>query len=106
MTEIEKELIETYIPHKRDKNLEEYEYYILTANDTVQKGVVRDIAFNARGEDLFCLWNGRGVVRSWASNNMGYVTKRHLYDNKQDCKDQTHFAYDDWEKLRELENNN
>ena len=103
LTQREQELIEAYIPHKRDKNLDEDEYYVLTANDTVQKGVVRDLAFNARGEDLFRLWNGRGVVHSWASDNMGYVTKRHMYDNKQDCKDQTHFAYDHWEKLRDLQ---
>lgn len=103
MTEKEKELIEDYIPNKRDESLEEDEYYVLTANDTVQKGIVRDIAFNARGEDIFRLWNSRGVVHSWASDNMGYVTKRHMYDNKQDCKDNTHFAYDDWEKLREIQ---
>ena len=96
-------LIETYIPHKRDESLQEDEYYVLTANGTVQKGVVRDLAFNARGEDLFRLWNGRGVIHCWASDNMGYVTKRHLYDNKQDCKDNTHFAYDDWERLRALQ---
>lgn len=103
MTENEKNLIETYIPHKRDESLQEDEYYVLTANGTVQKGIVRDVAFNARGEDLFRLWNGRGVVHCWASDNMGYVTKRHLYDNKQDCKDNTHFAYDDWERLRALQ---
>ena len=102
LTEREQELIETYIPHERDKNLDEDEYYVLTANNTIQKGVVRDLAFNARGDDLYRLWNKRGIVHCWASDNMGYVTKRHMYDNKQDCEDQTHFAYDDWEKLREL----
>lgn len=103
MTEREKELIEAYIPNKRDESLEEDEYYVLTVNDTIQKGVVRDLAFNARGEDLFRLRNNRGIVHSWASDNMGFVTKRHLYDNKQDCKDQSHFAYDDWEELRKIQ---
>lgn len=100
MKERENQLIEAYIPHKRDETLDEDEYYVLTANDTVQKGVLRDIAFNSRGEDIFRLWNGRGIVHCWASDAMGFVTKRHLYDNKQDCKDQTHFAYDGWEELR------
>lgn len=26
-----------------------------------------------------------------------------LYDNYQDCKDQTHYMYDRWEMLRELQ---
>lgn len=28
---------------------------------------------------------------------------RQLYDNKQDCKDETHLFYDDWERLREIQ---
>ena len=106
MTEREKELIEAYIPNKKDISLEEDEYYVLTANNTIQKGSIRDIGCGARDEILYRLRNNRGIVYSWASDNLGFVAMRHLYDNKQDCKNQTHFAYDDWEKLRKLENNN
>lgn len=103
MTEKEKELIEYYIPNPRDESLEDDEYYVLTENETIRKGAVRELAINGNGEKTFRLWNGRGIVHCWARDNMGYVTKRHMYDNKQDCKDQTHFSYDDWEDLREIQ---
>ena len=32
------------------------------------------------------------------------ITMNNLYDNKQDCKDDSHLMYDNWEWLREEQN--
>lgn len=93
------ELAKIYIPSPRDKSLNEDEYYVLTENDTIQKGWITDIAFGIRGNMKYRLFNGRGVVRSWASDELGYTGKAHMYDNKTDCKNETHFAYEGWEDL-------
>lgn len=98
--ETRKQLIEQYIPSPRDSDLEEGDYYVLSENGVVQKGWISDIAIDRNGNEIYRLRNKKGVVRCWASDALGYVRKHCLYDNKKDCKAETHFAYDDWEELR------
>lgn len=103
MTEKEKQLINIYLPHKRDESLGEDEYYTLTATDRVEKGYIADIAMNRYGEDIYRLRNKRGIIYSYGSDALGYMKMSCMYDNKEDCKNSTHFAYDNWEELRKLQ---
>lgn len=95
-----KSMVDAYIPSPRDESLDVDEYYVLSENNIIQKGWISDIAFDSHGNIRYRLRNKKGVVHSWASDELGYVRKSHMYDNKQDCKSETHFAYDDWEELR------
>lgn len=106
MTEKQRQMIKTYIPSPRDSTLQDFEYYTLDVNDRVVKGRLIGIGVGKQGEATYLLRNGRGHVYSWASDELGFVRMSQLYDNKQDCKNNTHFAYDDWEELRALEQEN
>ncbi len=103
MTDYEKKMVEGYIPSPPDPTLEAGEYYILDDYDRVQKVFIRDINPDMR--------NDRTVygVRYCSTGNRynggygyGHTPMSSLYDNKQDCRDQTHMMYDYWEHLREL----
>lgn len=95
-----KELAKIYTPSPRDNSLDDDEYYVLSENNTIQKGRITDIAFGLHERMKYRLFNGRGIVKCWASDELGYISKSHMYDNKKDCKNETHFAYEDWEELR------
>ncbi len=103
MTEREKRLIESYIPNPRDKSLGDDEYYILDDANRVQKVYITDIAMNSYGEDIYGVRyasSGRHFLKDGA-----YLTVHmyDLYDNKEDCKNGEHFIYENWEKLRKLQ---
>lgn len=97
-----RELAEKYIPSPRDETLDEDEYYVLSVNGVVQKGWISDIAADRYGNELYRLRNSKGIVRSWDSDSLGYTQKMNLYDNKKDCKAETHYCYNDWEELRNV----
>ena len=103
MTEKEKQLIDIYLPHKRDESLGEDEYYTLTATDRVEKGYLSDLAINSQGENIYRIRNKRGVIYGYASDSLGYMKMSYLYDNKKDCKNSTHSNCDYWEDLRKLQ---
>lgn len=104
MTDYEKKLIEAYIPSPRDKTLQDDEFYVMDCHDRVVKGSGYDLAFDlADGTEKIRLINGRGVIHSAMGDELDFVRINHLYDNKEDCKNQTHFAYPEWQKLRELQ---
>lgn len=102
MTEREKMLRDAYIPSPRDPDLESNAYYILDPYDKIQKVFIREI-----NPDLK---NDRTVygVRYWATGKRyggeeyGKTQMSELYDNKEDCRNQTHMCYDYWEYLRGL----
>jgi len=110
MTDRERQLIEAYLPHPRDPELEFAEYYVLDAKEHVVKAHVCQIA--ALGTDEETAYqlrteNGRLIhgIHECAPDILGgsWYTKSSLYDNRQDCRDDTHLLYDNWERLRRLQ---
>ena len=104
MTDRQKQMIEAYIPSEPDKTLDFLEYYILDDYDKVQKVFVRDINPSINDDRTYY-----GVHYSSTGNRYsggygyGRTPKSALYDNKDDCRRQTHMMYDNWEYLRELQ---
>lgn len=104
--------IEWYLPHDPDPALDAEEYYYLqwTAGATGEPRVIRVFAldifprknsveygiYQRRGNQLFRIDAGYG-------DSFRGVTMGDLYDNKQDCKDQTHGGVYWWPELREAQ---
>lgn len=111
MTERQKQLIEGYIPNPRDRSLENGEYYLLyygRGGERIRKVYIREILPHSEG---YSSWNEYGVYDSktnaridsgWNSPFRGHKMAD-LYDNKEDCKNQTHVMYDGWEELRKIQ---
>lgn len=93
--------IEAYIPSPRDESLRFGEYYV-NQNGRVKRGCVRDTYMADDGEDLLGLVDDRGrqIHGLWEFDSF---RRCELYDNETDCRNQTHGAYDDWERLREIQ---
>ena len=104
MTDRQKQMIETYLPSPPDPELGFNEYYVLDKADRVRKVHMREILPN--GDDttygVYEVSSGRRIDAGWDSEFIGFRMSA-LYDNKQDCRDQTHMMYDGWENLRRLQ---
>lgn len=103
------QMIEYYLPNPPDPELADDEYYylqytksgsqairvfaldILPCKDGVEYGIYRK-----HGSQLQRIDTGYG------DPNRG-CRKHDLYDNRQDCIDQTHMMADDWEELRAIQ---
>ena len=105
-------MIETYLPHPPDPDLPEGAYYWLqyTAGATGKPRVltvyIRDIMPTKYGTEygIYQIHGGNyRRVATFSANPMGGVRKYDLYDNKQDCRDQTHMAINNWETLRKIQ---
>ena len=96
------QLIDSYLPHVKDLTLEPGEYYYKRADDKVVKVYVSDIFPHDNGTLYGCRYvsNGQRVHTGYEWDG---IPKRHLYDNKQDCRDDAHMMCDWWEDLREQE---
>ena len=103
MTDREKELIEAYIPSPRDTTLGDFEYYAQDLNGRIQRVEITDIFPTADGGTLYRVvqTNSRHRVKGWCDYDAYAMSD--LYDNKQDCKDETHLGYNYWERLREIQ---
>ena len=103
MTDREKQLIEAYIPSPRDTTLGDFEYYAQDTSGRIQKVEITDILPTANGETLYGVVqaNSRRRVKGWRDYDAFSMSD--LYDNKQDCKDDTHLGYNYWERLREIQ---
>lgn len=102
MTDREKQLIEAYIPSPKDTTLKDFEYYVKDSNDRVQKVEITDML--PFGETM--LYRVVQVdTRKQIKNFRKYdaFSMCDMYDNKTDCRDNTHIAYDNWERLREIQ---
>lgn len=109
MTDRERELIEYYIPHPRDPDLEDGAYYYLqytASGERVVKVWPLDILPYEHGTE-YGIYQKRGT--RYQRIDAGYgdpcrgVQMHDLYDNKQDCRDQTHMSWNRWEELRQLQ---
>lgn len=94
--------IEAYIPSPRDKALTPWCDYYVNQSGRVKLGHVREINMADDGEDLIGLVDDRGrrIIGLWEFDSF---RRNELYDNKEDCRNQTHGAFCDWEQLREMQ---
>lgn len=106
-----KEMISYYIPNPPDPTLPDGAYYWLqyTAGETGKPRVLvvypLDILSRHEGTE-YGIYQQRGgrLCRIDAGYGDPYrgVRMYDLYDNKQDCIDQTHMGEDSWESLRRI----
>ena len=106
LTERERQMIEAYLPNPPDESLEWDEYYYLQATASGERVIkVRALQvfpykdgteygiYQQRGEGLVRVDTGYGDAFRGAH-------MYELYDNKADCREQTHLMFDGWEQLR------
>lgn len=107
MTERERQMIEAYLPHLPDPTLDDGEYYFkleTSGGPRIIKVYPLDILPYHDGIE-YGLWQRRGNTLHWVDGRGTGERDRgvrfaNLYDNRQDCIDQTHWWYDGWEQLR------
>lgn len=106
MTDRVRKEIEYYIPHDPDPTLEDGEYYLLQYTSGVPRVIkVRlfDILPCSDGMEYGMYQQRRGqwvrIDAGWCTPNRGH-RKGDLYDNKEDCREQTHCCCHWWEELR------
>ena len=104
MTDRQQQLIEGYLPHPRDPELEWDQYYVLDTSDRVRKVEIREILPHDPYIEygVYEVSTGRRVDPGWGSEWRGF-RMGHLYDNKEDCRHREHDMYDDWEHLRKIQ---
>lgn len=102
MTEREAKMIAAYIPTPRDPDLPEDEYYILDNYGKCQRVYISDINPDRYETKYGVRYSGSGrkFTNGW---EYGKTNLWELYDNKPDCRDQTHMGYNRWEDLRKLQ---
>ena len=109
MTDRERQMIEAYLPHPRDPELEQGEYYVLDMRDRAVKVHIVNIAFDKYDEEICQMYTSRGQLVHGAYEcepdlfGGGWYHLGALYDNKEDCKASTHSMYYGWERLREIQ---
>ena len=99
-------MMETYLPHQRDKSLQNGEYYWQAPNGRVYRVLALDVLPTRDGIEygLYREVGGRTLrVDAGYDDPFKGVSKAELYDNREDCRDATHTIFDGWEKLRELQ---
>lgn len=104
MTDRQRELIKAYLPHPRDPELKDGEYYVLDTAWRVRKVEVRDLLphkdYVTYG--VYEVATGRRIDAGWGDVWIGFL-KSDMYDNKEDCRNMEHSMYEDWEQLRSLQ---
>ena len=109
MTDRERQMIEAYLPNPPDPELDLFEYYVLDFRQRAVKVRVVNIAWDKYDEEIFQVVtpSGRLVHGDWETDSElfggGWYHKSALYDNKTDCKDDTHSVWNRWEELREIQ---
>ena len=109
MTDRQKQDIEYYIPGEPDKCLAEGEYYYLQ-NKTGTERVIRVFpldVFPVKDGTQYGLYTKKGGRLCWVDTGWGDtlhgVYMGDLYDNKDDCRNQTHMGCSWWEQLRKIQ---
>lgn len=106
MTDKQRQMIADILPHPRDPELEFDQYYVKDTSDRVRKVRITTILPGAVFEEntyvVREVSTGRIIDAGYGDPWHGF-SKAKMYDNRQDCKDDTHWSYSDWEDLRELQ---
>lgn len=109
MTDRQRQMIAGYLPNPRDPELDTFDYYVEDMRGRALKVHIEQIAFNSYGATIYQVRtdSGRLVHGPYETETElfggGWYTMGSLYDNKEDCIHSEHSMYDDWEKLRELQ---
>lgn len=109
MTDRERELCLFYIPGEPDGTLGAEEFYWLQptlGGDRVIRVYALDVLPRHDGTEYGIYQKRSGdMVRIDAGYGDPFrgVPRSALYDNKADCKAQTHMLFDGWERLRQLQ---
>lgn len=106
LTEREQQMIADYLPGDPDPTLRDGEYYYCQSTmggERVIKVFPLDILPHREGVE-YGIYQDKGgkliwIDSGWGDRNRG-VRFHDLYDNKDDCKNHTHFFLDEWEELR------
>lgn len=108
MTDRERELIGFYLPSPPDPELGFQEFYMLDSADRVIKVWFSSIGYS--GEDgeirlVHRVGSNSGVFNASGECGAfpGWYYPWALYDNKEDCRNHTHTLYNNWEHLRDLQ---
>ena len=109
MTEQERRDIEYYLPGDPDPMLDEGEYYYLqnlSGTERVIRVFPLDI-FPTKHGTQYGLYRRKGgrlvwVETGWGDRTHG-VSMGDLYDNKEDCRNQTHGGCSWWQQLRKIQ---
>ena len=106
-----KKMIDWYIPSPPDPDLDFMEYYYRQSTMKGEQVIKVRVTSIFQGElnkpaehEIYQIRSDglRWVDVGWGSRFRG-AYKSQLYDNKQDCRDQTHIWCEDWERLREIQ---
>ena len=107
MTDHEREQIAYYLPHEADPGLDSGEYYYLqytAGKERVIHVYALDILPLHDGTE-YGIYQQRGGRLQWIDAGWGDSTRGvrmgDLYDNKEDCRAQTHGGVSWWPELRE-----
>lgn len=105
MTEREQKMIECYLPHPRDPELGDNEYYVCGDYDNkVYRVYIADILPDFQADEtyygVYTVGHSKPIK---ACTRTGGYRMASLYDNKTDCRNSTHGMYNNWEALRELQ---
>ena len=110
MTDGVRQLIEAYIPGDPDPTLEDNEYYYMQytlGNPRIIRVLVLDIFPLMEGPTEYGIYQRKGGKLVWIDAGYGTryrgVTMGDLYDNREDCMNQTHGRVYDWEQLRRIQ---
>ena len=105
MTERQKRQIEAYIPSPRDESLDPFDYYIEDDYGKIHKVYIQDIAphFEDDSTRYGVRYSATGKRCNLPWGTYGMTRKSDLYDNKEDCRNHTHYMCDFWEELRKLQ---
>ncbi len=103
MTEQQRKQIAAYLPHPRDPELEDGEYYVKHSySGRVHKVYISDIAEDRHFNTVYGVRYSSTRKKFYQNDEYLCIRMGDLYDNKPDCKDETHPCIDYWENLREL----
>lgn len=104
MTDREKMMIEAYIPSPPDETLGFDEFYVRDKAGRVRRVMVVEILPHKNTMTYGVIESG-SYRRIDAGNGSDFVgfTRGQLYDNRNDCRNNTHDWVDDWERLRALQ---
>lgn len=106
-----RQMIEMCLPNLPDPDLDFEEFYYrqstMKGEQVIRVKVMAIFPGSVHDEieySIYQVWGDglRWVDVGWNDPFRG-CHRSDLYDNKQDCKDQTHYFYSDWERLREIQ---
>lgn len=109
MTDRQKQMIVSYLPHPRDPALDPLDYYVEDMRGRAVTVHIQQIADDQYGTTIYQVRTASGnlVHGPWESEpdllGGGWYTLGNLYDNKEDCIHSEHCMFDGWEDLRAIQ---